>query len=175
MTLRWKKWLGRASPSHAPSDMALKLLSTPARYATSAHWVQLSLANMIFAGVFERHPTLKVVSLEHEIAWVPHFLQSMDYTYTQRARRSQWYRFQGEALPSDFFHRNVMISFQEDALGLRLRDVVGVGNLVWGSDYPHAESTFPRSRMILDRLFAEIPAAERIQILDTNATALYFS
>jgi predicted TIM-barrel fold metal-dependent hydrolase len=155
--------------------MALKFLSTPARYVTSAHWVQLSLANMIFAGVFERHPTLKVVSLEHEIAWVPHFLQSMDYTYTQRARRSQWYRFQDEARPSDFFHRNVMISFQEDALGLRLRDVVGVGNLVWGSDYPHAESTFPHSRVILDRLFAEIPDAERTQILDTNATALYFS
>jgi predicted TIM-barrel fold metal-dependent hydrolase len=68
-----------------------------------------------------------------------------------------------------------MISVQEDALGLRLRDVVGVGNLVWGSDYPHAESTFPHSRVILDRLFAEIPPAERTQILDTNATALYFS
>jgi predicted TIM-barrel fold metal-dependent hydrolase len=155
--------------------MALKFLSTPARYATSAHWVQLSLANMIFAGVFERHPTLKVVSLEHEIAWAPHFLQTMDYTYTQRARRSQWYRFHDAALPSDFFHRNVMISFQEDALGLRLRDVVGVGNLVWGSDYPHAESTFPHSRRILDQLFAGVPDAERTQILDTNATALYFS
>ena len=164
-----------SSASNATSNMALKFLSTPARYSTSAHWVQLSLANMIFSGVFERHPALKVVSLEHEIAWVPHFLQSMDYTYTQRARRSQWYRFGGDALPSDFFHRNVMISFQEDALGLRLRDVVGVGNLVWGSDYPHAESTFPHSRTILDRLFAEIPAAERTQILDTNATALYFS
>jgi predicted TIM-barrel fold metal-dependent hydrolase len=52
--------------------------------------------------------------------------------------------------------------------------VVGVGNLVWGSDYPHAESTFPHSRQILDELFAEIPASERTQILETNANALYF-
>jgi hypothetical protein len=51
--------------------------------------------------------------------------------------------------PSDFFHRNVVLSFQEDAIGIRLRDVIGVDNLMWGSDYPHSESTFPQSRKIL--------------------------
>ena len=52
-------------------------------------------------------------------------------------------------LPSDFFRRNVVLSFQEDAIGIRLRDVIGVDNMMWGSDYPHSESTFPRSRKIL--------------------------
>ena len=66
-----------------------------------------------------------------------------------------------------------MISFRK-CTWFALRDVVGWAICV-GIDYPHAESTFPRSRMILDHLFAEIPAAERTQILDTNATALYFS
>ena len=41
------------------------------------------------------------------------------------------------------------MSFQEDAIGIRLRDVIGTGNMMWGSDYPHSESTFPRSRQIL--------------------------
>jgi predicted TIM-barrel fold metal-dependent hydrolase len=47
-------------------------------------------------------------------------------------------------LPSGFFHRNVVLSFQEDAIGIRLRDVIGVDNMMWGSDYPHSESTFPQ-------------------------------
>ena len=69
-----------SSPTSVTSSMALKFLSTPSRYATTAHWVQLSLADMIFAGVFERHPDLRVVSLEHEAAWAGHFLQTVDYT-----------------------------------------------------------------------------------------------
>ena len=48
--------------------------------------------------------------------------------------------------PSDFFRRNVVLSFQEDAIGIRLRDVIGVDNMMWGSDYPHSESTFPQCK-----------------------------
>ena len=45
--------------------------------------------------------------------------------------------------PSDFFRRNVVLSFQKDAIGIRLCDVIGVDNMMWGTDYPHSESTFP--------------------------------
>jgi predicted TIM-barrel fold metal-dependent hydrolase len=148
-------------------------LQKPTQYATSSYWVQCTLADMIFAGVFERFPELKVVSLEYEAAWAATLIQAMDYTYTQRARRESWYRFKGDALPSDFYHRNVYISFQEDALGIRLRDVVGIDNLVWGSDYPHAESTFPHSRKILGEMLADVPFDEQKRILDTNPTRLY--
>ena len=117
-------------------------------YVTAAHWVELSLADMIFAGVFERHPKLRVLSLEHEAAWAVHFLNAMDYTYTQRMQRTDWIRLKDGALPSDFYRRNVSISIQEDATALRLRDLIGVDNLSWGSDYPHLESTFPRSASI---------------------------
>jgi nitroreductase len=65
-------------------------------------------------------------------------------------------RFKDGALPSDFFRRNVFISFQEDTLGIQLRAHIGVENLLWGSDYPHAESTFPRSRQIVDRMLYEL-------------------
>ena len=62
-------------------------------------------------------------------------------------------------LPRDFFRRNVVLSFQEDAIGIRLRDVIGPDNMmwdnmVWGSDYPHSESTFPQSRKILAEILA---------------------
>ena len=65
-------------------------------------------------------------------------------------------------LPSDFFRRNVVLSFQEDAIGIRLRDVIGLDNknMMWGSDYPHSESTFPQSRKILAEILAG-PAGRR--------------
>jgi hypothetical protein len=69
-------------------------------------------------------------------------------------------------LPSDFFRRNVVLSFQEDAIGIRLRDVIGPDNrmwdnMMWGSDYPHSESPFPQSRKILAEILAGVPDDEQ--------------
>src|SRR6266487_4575818 len=61
--------------------------------ANADHWVRVSLGHLIFTGVFERYPRLRVGSAEHEVSWAPHFLDRLDYTYTQRARRDGWYRF----------------------------------------------------------------------------------
>ena len=66
-------------------------------------------------------------------------------------------RFRSGALPSEVFRSHVFLSFQEDALGVQLRHYVGVDNLLWGSDYPHAESTFPRSREVVAQILAGVP------------------
>lgn len=145
----------------------------PSVFANADHWVRLSLGHMIFAGVFERYPQLRVGSVEHELSWVPHFIDRLDYTYTQRAHRDGWIRFKSDALPSDFFRRQVFLSFQEDALGIRDRELIGVDNLMWGSDYPHTESTFPRSQDILDHILADVPVEERRQITRSNVERLY--
>ena len=79
-----------------------------------------------------------------ELSWIPHFLDRIDYTYTQRMQIPKWHRFKDDSLPSDYFHRNVFAGFQEDGLGIKMRDIIGVDNLMWGSDYPHVESTFPK-------------------------------
>ena len=76
-------------------------------------------------------------------------------------------------LPSDFFRRNVFLSFQEDHLGIRDRAFIGVEALMWGSDYPHTEATFPRSRQILERILAGVPGEERRQITEANVARLY--
>jgi predicted TIM-barrel fold metal-dependent hydrolase len=67
----------------------------------------------------------------------------------------------------------VFLSFQEDAVGIRLRDIIGVDNIMWGSDYPHSESTFPRSRQVLDEILAAVPQDERAKIVGHNAARLY--
>ena len=91
--------------------------------ATKAFYPALLLCDMIFSGVFERHPRLTLAIVEFELAWAPNVLTSMDYTYRERHGEAI-YRFKGGMKPSDFFRRNVVLSFQEDAIGIRLRDVM---------------------------------------------------
>jgi hypothetical protein len=67
---------------------------------------------------------------------------------------------------------HIFLSFQEDALGIELRSHIGIENLLWASDYPHAESTFPRSREIVDRILQGIPEAELVQIAGANTARL---
>jgi predicted TIM-barrel fold metal-dependent hydrolase len=137
------------------------------------HDVRTPIAAMIFAGVFERHPKLRIGVVEFEVAWAPYFLARLDNVYTERAVGRKLARFKDGMLPSDFFRRNAFISFQEDDIGIRLRSVIGVENLLWGSDYPHAESTFPKSREIVERLLKDVPDEERAMIAGGNAARLY--
>ena len=137
------------------------------------HFVRVSLTRMIFAGLFERYPKLQVGAIEHELAWAPHFLERIDYSYTQRAAGATGYRFKNDMIPSDFFHRNVFLGFQEDRLGIRLRDLIGVDSLQWGSDYPHQESTFPRSREILEEVLSDCTEEEKAKIAGGNAARVY--
>ena len=109
-----------------------------------------------------------------ELSWVPHFLDRIDFNYTQREQELlQGYRFKGDALPSDFFHNNVFLGFQEDALGIRDRHIIGVDNLHWGGDYPHPESTFPRSRQILEEILVDCTEEEKAKIAGGNAARVY--
>ncbi len=140
--------------------------------ANKVYWPATSLCDMIFSGVFERYSRLKVAVVEFELAWAAHFLSAMDYTYVERQQEAS-YRFEGGALPSDYFRSNVYLSFQEDTVGIRLRDVIGVDGMMWGSDYPHSESTFPRSREVLDMILAGVPGDERAKIVGGNAARLY--
>jgi predicted TIM-barrel fold metal-dependent hydrolase len=147
----------------------------PAAFINKDYAIRQAFAELIFAGVFERHPKLRVGSVEHELSWIPYFLGQMDYTYTQRPRRGpEWKRFRDpNALPSDFFRRHAFASFQEDDVAMRVRDVIGVSGLMWGSDYPHTESTFPRSRQILARVLRGVDDADAAAIVNGNCAKLY--
>ena len=62
---------------------------------------------------------------------------------------------------------------RKDGLGIRLRDIIGVDNLTWGSDYPHQESTFPKTQEILDEILADCTEEERSKIVGGNAARIY--
>ena len=146
----------------------------PASITNADHWVRESLAHIIFSGVFQRFPKLQIGAVEQELSWVPYFLDRLDYTYTQRVPRKEWWgRYTGDKLPSEHFHSNVFLGFQEDSLGIRMRDIIGVDGLMWGSDYPHTESTFPRSRQILEEILVDCTEEEKAKIAGGNVARVY--
>jgi hypothetical protein len=120
--------------------------------------------------VLERYPKLRLVSVENDIGWIPHFLQRMDHSYAK-------YRYlETRAIsnpPSFYFHRQVSATFQDDRVGVLLRDLAGVGNLMWASDFPHSDSTWPNSREVIARDFAGVPADECRKMVAENVAALY--
>ena len=65
----------------------------PSYFTVVDYWVKESLADLIFAGVLDRHPDLRIGCVEHELGWIPHFLDRLDYTYTQRQGNAAYYRF----------------------------------------------------------------------------------
>ena len=72
-------------------------VTKPAVFANADHWLRVWLGHLIFSGVFKRYPRLHVGSVEHELSWVPHVLDRLDYTYTQCAQREGWQRFKSDA------------------------------------------------------------------------------
>jgi len=146
---------------------------TGAGRSTTDYWVRYSLSAMIFAGVFDRYPLLKVGSVEHEAAWIPHWLKQMDFTYVERPVFTKGWKSAEGLMPSDYWKRNMFVEFMEDDLGVQLRDRIGVENMLWGSDYPHAEATFPRSQQFLGRMFAGVPEADLRKITSDNAAKMF--
>ena len=158
-------------PEELHNVTSLRLRAT--YFCNADFWVRTSLGDMIFGGVFERYPKLRVGSIEMETSWVPHFLFRLDFQYTQMPQRATSIRFEKEMVPSDYFHRNAFLGFSEEPMGIQLREVIGVDNLLWGADYPHPESTFPRSQEILERILAECSEEEKAQIVGGNAARIY--
>ena len=167
----------RADPAR---DGAPVLSGTTGRSATSPVLtpfaladltVRQSLGDLVFGGVLERHPRLRVGSIEHEAGWAAHFVDRLDFTYTQRATKGL--RFADGCLPSDFVARQVFVTWSEDALAVRERGCLGPEGLLWASDFPHSEGTFPHSRRIVGALTAGVGDAQRHDLVAANAAKLF--
>jgi predicted TIM-barrel fold metal-dependent hydrolase len=124
----------------------------------------------VMGGVFERYPRLKVVFVEPGLTWVAWWVFTADDMMTR-----QGYEFPAiSELPSHYFHRNVALTFIEEPIALeRLRDVIGVENILWSSDFPHPVTSWPNSRRIIDEQFANLPDTERDLITCGNATRIW--
>jgi predicted TIM-barrel fold metal-dependent hydrolase len=129
------------------------------------------LAMMIYSGVLERHPRLRLVLAESGIGWLPYFVRRLDAAGEKHVPKARDYRLRER--PSDLFRRQVYATFEEEPLGPELLPLLGPDNFMWASDYPHPDSTFPRSRAAIAEAFAGLDAAFVEQVTATNCARLY--
>ena len=122
-------------------------------------------------GTLERHPGVRFVLAESGTGWVPYVVQEMDYRY-HRALEMGTSTLLKE-LPSDIFRRQVWATYQSDLVGLHLVSFFGDGHMMWASDYPHHDSTWPYSQDVVDRETAHLSPETTRKIVRDNAAALY--
>jgi predicted TIM-barrel fold metal-dependent hydrolase len=97
----------------------------------------------------------------------------MDYRYYQAIERRGSGDFPLKRLPSEVFKKQVWATYQQDLVGLNLIHFFGDGHMMWASDYPHPDSTWPNSMAILEKEMANIDPAMRQRITHDNARDFY--
>jgi predicted TIM-barrel fold metal-dependent hydrolase len=139
-------------------------------YCLAAVSQELVIGDLICNGVVARYPGLKFVVTEWETGWVAHFLQRLDWSLHRvpEAAAPEVTEF-----PSHYFHKNFLVTFEDDRIGIATRDEIGVRNMMWGSDYPHHDSIFPHSQDVLDDIFDGVSAEDRYRITVANCCELY--
>jgi predicted TIM-barrel fold metal-dependent hydrolase len=140
------------------------------RHSCLHHAAQRSLTQLIYYGVFDRFPGLKIVLAEFDIGWVPHFLWLADDKYRMRHEDPT---ITPKQKPSDYFRTNVFASFIDDPVGLHYTEHIGADNYMWSNDYPHWESSWPRSQEYIARNFQGVSATIRRKITWDNVQRLY--
>jgi predicted TIM-barrel fold metal-dependent hydrolase len=130
-------------------------------------------------GILERHPKLRLVMAESGVGWLPWIVQELDYRFARLWEAKEYWSQRGgidlTTKPSELFRRQVWVSFQDDQVAMSLLPFYGDGHLLWASDYPHPDSTWPNSRRIVEKQMGGLSPGLRKQLTRDNAAALYLS
>jgi uncharacterized protein len=153
-----RKWSGY-TPRQAHSAMTATSAVTPAQV----------VPHLIFSGLTEKFPRLKIVFAEAGIGGLNYVLAACDHEWETR-------RLWTEGLttrPSDTVRRQIYVNFWFEAEGIKLRHDIGIDNIMWESDFPHVASYYPRSWQEVNRVLEGVPAEDRRKLLYENAIRLY--
>jgi predicted TIM-barrel fold metal-dependent hydrolase len=130
-----------------------------------------SLVDFLFSGVLHRFPSLKLLYAEAQIGWIPYVLERADDVWhTHRG----WAHGQDNCpeLPSAYYYRQVFSCFFKDPVGVSVLDRVGIDNVLFETDYPHQDGTWPQSREAAALQFGHLPEEHVHKIARGNAISL---
>jgi predicted TIM-barrel fold metal-dependent hydrolase len=125
------------------------------------------VAAVIFGGALERYRGLRVVVGEAGIGWLPYALERFDYEWEDQ------FKDLIPRPPSEYWRGQMFATFQIDRTGLEQIERIGADTVMWGSDFPHPDGTWPDSAAILEPQVADLPPAVRRKVLCDNAARLY--
>ncbi|AIT80552.1 amidohydrolase family protein [Novosphingobium pentaromativorans] len=128
------------------------------------------IAVMIYGGVFDRFPKLRYTTVESGVGWFAHAAEYMDRTWE---KQKGWIGSPLKERPSFYMDQNIYGSFINDRAGILMRDLPGAKNIMWSSDYPHSETTFPHSADVIARDFVGVPEEDKKMIICDRAKALF--
>jgi predicted TIM-barrel fold metal-dependent hydrolase len=126
------------------------------------------LMSVIFAGVLEHRPGLKIVIGEAGTGWIPYILDRMDAEW-----EDQFKELDLKMRPSEYWYRQCYATYQSDPIGVKLLDELGADNIMWGSDFPHPDGVWPDSQEYIERELGHLPAEVKKKIVCDNAAKLY--
>lgn len=134
---------------------------------------QGSLLDYVFSGTLERHPSLTLSYSEGQVGWLPYVMERADKLWAERHDNEF-----GSALtapPSEFIQGSVFFCIFDDPVGLRLRDLIGMSQIVFETDYPHPDSTFPHTLETFETMCttAELSSNEMHALARGNAIRGY--
>ncbi len=174
----------RAAEAHFPLSMHVGCMSYMPReqrvskvrdgiamYAGAAATIQDTLIEFLCRGVCARHPGLTIVVAEFNAGWIAHWLDRVDQGW-QRELRGDLSSTQYQPV-DEIWRRQFYATIEDDQPALLTRELIGEDRLMWGSDYPHTDSTWPCSTAVLNEMFADYPTAAKEKITRTNVIELY--
>lgn len=133
--------------------------------------VQDVVGVMVLGGVFERFPDLKLVCAEGDAGWMPHYMYRMDHAAFNTAEDGV---IRGlSKVPSAYLKSNVFMTFQDDWVAFKTRDLMAPSQLLWANDFPHTDSTWPNSQSLLAEHAADLSPEETRAILRDNVRDVF--
>lgn len=131
----------------------------------------MALSDWLLSGVLARHPNVRIAFSESQVGWMPYVFERCDRVFEQSSGWSEIDPAVTE-LPSSYVPGRVFGCFFDDTVGVRTRDLIGVSQMLFETDYPHQDSTWPSTPEVVARIASMVDADELERIMRTNAIEL---
>jgi predicted TIM-barrel fold metal-dependent hydrolase len=125
---------------------------------------------LVYGGVFDRFPKLRFGTIESGGGWLAFAADYMDRTWE---KQRYWIGSELKNPPSFYMDQNIFASFIHDRIAIENRNLPGAKNIMWSTDYPHSETTFPDSEQWIQRLFKDVPENETHEIICERARRFF--
>src|SRR4051794_3479438 len=166
INLHSSTWRDKSKGFFSQTSFTDRMMNTP-------YQIQHVLFDLIFSGVFDRHPNLTIVSTENDAGWAAHAVERGDYWW----ERMRSLVPEGEVVctqkPTHYFHNNIRHAFMRDRAAVLARELIGMDSLMWGNDFPHHISTWPESHLLLEEYRHDLSPEEHGKLFAGNVTAVY--
>jgi predicted TIM-barrel fold metal-dependent hydrolase len=128
------------------------------------------VATILFSGILHKFPKLKFISAESGIGWLPYFIERADYAHR---KHRFWTGSKIDVMPSELFRQSIFANFISDKAGVEARHLIGVDNIMIGTDYPHTDSSWPDTQRVIKEQMGDIPTEDRDKICWRNAARVF--